>query len=109
MKAVALHNVQNLAIGVIIAHHRSSPIFEVEMEAPKSDEPPINDAVVQVDMHNMELRSSCNDKDQPEEEEEEVLLMKKVDTSTQFKQFASDESDDNQDHSIEEYKVCTLY
>ena len=108
MKAAALHNVQNLAIGVIVAHHRSSPIFEVESDfgasAQKSDEQPIN-AVVQVDMHNIELRSSNNDEDQPEEEDE-VLVMKKVDKSTQFKQFASDESDDNQDVSIEEHKVC---
>ena len=103
MKAAALLNVRNLAIGVIIAHHRPSPIFEVEMESPKSAEQP-NNAVVQVDMHNVELRSSNNNGDQ--QEEDEVLVMKKMDKSTQFNEFASDESDDSQDDSIEEYKVC---
>ena len=103
MKAAALLNVRNLAIGVIIAHQRPPPISEVG--SPESEEP-IN-AVVHVDMHNMELRSSNNNEDQPEEEDE-VLVMKKVDKSTQFNQFASDESDDDQDDSIEEYRVIHI-
>ena len=103
MKAAALLNVRNLAIGVIIAHQRPPPISEVG--SPESEEP-IN-AVVHVDMHNMELRSSNNNEDQPEEEDE-VLVLRKVDKSTQFNQFASDESDDDQDDSIEEYRVIHI-
>ena len=108
MKAAALLNVRNLAIGVIIAHQSTRPKAIVEVAETSKDNP--TQAVIQVDMHNMELRSSRasyreEDEEDQCEENEEKFELKKIDKSTQFNQLGSDESDDNQDNSVEEIKV----
>ena len=105
MKAAALLNVRNLAIGVIIAHQSTRPKAIVEVAETSKDNP--TQAVIQVDMHNMELRSSrASYREEDDEDQcEEKFELKKLDKSTQFNQFGSDESDDNQDNSIEEFKV----
>ena len=81
MKAAALLNVRNLAIAVIIAHQSSRPEVIAEVVEPSKDQP--IQAMVQVEMHNLELRSSDNE-EEGDEENEEDFAMKKLDKSTQI-------------------------